>query len=70
MILVIEIVIAVAVYLSFCLLVAYLARRVTIGFAGVFICSIILTPVLTALFIVIFKPRYRRKTLEEWANED
>jgi len=60
----------IAIYLGFCLLVAHFGREVTIGFGGVFIVSIFLTPILTALFIVLFRPQFKHKTLEDWANED
>jgi len=60
----------IAIYLFFCLMVAYFGSEVTIGFGGVFVVSIFITPILAALFIVLFRPQFKHKTLEDWANED
>ena len=51
----------VAFYLTFCLIVAFLGRKVSIGFWGVLIMSIFLTPLLTAIFIVLFRPKAKKK---------
>lgn len=42
-----------ALYALLCLLVGYLGRRREIGFAGFFVLSILLTPVITSLILLI-----------------
>lgn len=58
--------ISLGIYLSFCILVAYVGRRAFIGFWGVFVMSILLTPLLTAILIVLLRPRRRKKRLEDY----
>ena len=43
-------------YATFCLLVAFAGRRTRIGFFGVLIFSIFMTPLLVAILIVFFQP--------------
>lgn len=59
------------IYLGFCVLVANAAKRVAIGFWGVLVLSIILTPLVTAILAVIFKPRQEKSTRkkEYWEDE-
>ena len=40
-------------YFALCLLVGYLGRKREIGFAGFFVLSILLTPLITALILLI-----------------
>lgn len=58
-------------YISFCVLVAYAARNVTIGFWGVLLMSLFLTPLLTAILIIILRPKVRRrKDYLDYLDED
>jgi hypothetical protein len=43
------------IYLFVCLLVAFFARHTRVGVLGYFIISLITTPVLSALFLLITK---------------
>lgn len=54
-------VVLLSIYLTFCVLVAWSARNVAIGFWGVLILSIFLTPLLTAILAVIFSPQSKKK---------
>jgi hypothetical protein len=45
------------VYLLFCLLVAFAARQTRLGFVGALILSILITPLLTAIFAILFDRR-------------
>lgn len=47
--------IALGLYLFFCVLVAIGGRKSVIGFWGVFLLSVILTPFVLAFFILIFR---------------
>ncbi len=58
------------IYLIFCVLVAYAGRQVAIGFWGVLVMSIFLTPLLTAILIVILRPRSKKKKKDEWDELD
>ena len=42
-----------ALYVLLCILVGYLGRKREIGFAGFFILSILLSPLITALILLI-----------------
>lgn len=53
----------IGVYLVFCLIIALLGRNVLVGFWGVLVISIFLTPLLTAILILFFKPKLRKKKL-------
>lgn len=44
-------------YAGLCVLVAYLGRAREIGFAGFLVLSVILTPLVTALVLLISGPR-------------
>jgi len=50
------------VYLTFCLLVAKAAKNTAIGFLGVLLASIFLTPLLTAIMVLLL----RKPKEEEW----
>ncbi|MCO6487092.1 MAG: hypothetical protein J5I98_01680 [Phaeodactylibacter sp.] len=52
--------VAIIVYLFFCWLVAYGGRRTRLGFYGVLIVSILITPLVSAISIVLFQPRKRK----------
>ena len=54
-------VILIAIYLFFCWAVAYAGKNTRLGFWGVLLLSIFLTPLLIAIFIVLFQPRIGRK---------
>jgi hypothetical protein len=43
----------VVIYLILCLIVGFVGRRRKIGFLGYFLLSLILTPLITLLFLVI-----------------
>lgn len=48
------------VYMLLCLAVAWLGRQRAIGFAGFLVVSILITPVITALILLISAPRRMR----------
>lgn len=50
-----------SVYLFFCLLVASAAKNVTVGFWGVLVISILLTPILTAILVLVLRPKPNKK---------
>ena len=52
--------VVILIYLFFCWLVAYGGKHTRLGFYGVLIVSIFLTPLVVAIFIVLFQPRRRR----------
>ena len=52
-------------YFGFCFAVAYAGRNVTIGFWGVLVMSIFFTPLVTALFIVVLRPKYKKREKRE-----
>lgn len=52
--------VAIFVYLLFCWLVAYGGKHTRLGFYGVLIVSILITPLVAAIFIVLFQPRRRK----------
>jgi len=47
-------------YGAFCLLVAYAGKHVRIGFFGLLILSIFLTPLAVAILVFILEPRRSR----------
>ncbi len=47
----------VLVYLGLCLIAGIVGRNRRIGFWGFFFCSIVLTPILSLLFLYIAMPR-------------
>lgn len=49
------------VYLFFCILVANVAKDVAIGFWGVLIMSMLLTPLLTGILVLLLKPKPKKK---------
>jgi len=51
----------IAVYVFFCVLVALAARNVAIGFWGVLVLSLLITPLLTVIFVLILKPKPKPK---------
>lgn len=51
----------IGVYLAFCLLVAFSGRKVRIGFWGVLVLSILITPLIAAILIVILRPKLKEK---------
>ncbi len=53
--------ILVCIYLIFCFLVAYIGRDAFMGFFGVFILSILITPILAAILIILVRPKPERK---------
>ncbi|MCB0588287.1 MAG: hypothetical protein KDD06_23545 [Phaeodactylibacter sp.] len=48
------------VYAIFCLLVAWGGRNSVIGFFGVLVLSIFVTPLVTAVLLVVFRQRRKR----------
>jgi len=56
------------IYLGFSILVAYSGKKVIIGFWGLLFMCIFLTPLLTAILIVLLKPR--REKLEDYLDLD
>ena len=46
-----------AIYLLFCVLVAWVGRRTTFGFFAMLLASIFLTPLFTAILILLFRTR-------------
>ncbi len=48
-------VLIVVLYILFCLLVSFLGRKTKIGFFGVLIASILITPLVVAILIVFFQ---------------
>lgn len=54
---------AVGAYIIFCFLVAYIGRDVKIGFWGVLVMSIFLTPLLMAILILLLRPKAKTKKL-------
>jgi hypothetical protein len=49
------------IYVTFSLLVAWAGRRATMGFFGVLALSLIVTPLVTAILLVLFWPRGKKK---------
>jgi len=49
------------IYVTFCLLVAYAGRNTRIGFFGVLIFSVFMTPLLVAILIVFFQPTKKKR---------
>lgn len=54
-------IVIIAVYITFCVLVAWAGRRTFAGFVGVLILSIILTPLFTAFLLLLFRQRVKKK---------
>lgn len=54
-------IVVVFIYLVFCWLVAHAGRRTRLGFFGVLFVSIFITPLVAAIFMVLFQPQRRRK---------
>jgi len=52
-------------YITFCIIVAFLGRHVAVGFWGVFILCLFLTPFVPAILILLFKPKPKVKSLED-----
>lgn len=44
-------------YVALCLLVGYLGRKREVGFSGVFVLSLVLTPFIMALVLMVGAPR-------------
>lgn len=66
------VIVLLSIYLFFCFLVARAAKNVTIGFFGVFVFSIFLTPLLAAIVVLIFKGKAKKKkkgAMEELEEE-
>lgn len=53
-----------SVYILFCLLVAWAGRRTFAGFVGVLIFSVFLTPLLTAVLVILFRGKVKKKTIK------
>ena len=53
------------IYLVFCFLVAYIGRDAFMGFFGVFGLSILITPVLAAILIILIRPKPQGKKQQE-----
>ena len=66
----IPIVVFLCLYIFFCILVAYAGRGVALGFWGVLFVSICLTPLITAAFIVLFRPKHKKKIVREEYDYD
>lgn len=49
------------IYLVFCWFVAYAGRRTRLGFFGLLILSVFITPLVAAIFMVLFQPQRRKK---------
>ena len=45
------------VYIAACLTVAFIARRRLLGFWGALLVSLLLTPLLVAIFLLLFTPK-------------
>ncbi|MCB0564412.1 MAG: hypothetical protein H6573_15255 [Lewinellaceae bacterium] len=54
-------IVSILVYAIFCLLVAWAGRYSVMGFFGVLVLSIFVTPLLTAILFVLFQQQRRRK---------
>jgi len=50
----------VAIYVALCMLVAIVGTGARLGFWGTFFVSVLLTPVLTIFFLIIFTPKTRK----------
>jgi hypothetical protein len=50
----------VAIYVLLCTLVAIVGSGARLGFWGTFVVSLLLTPVLTILFLIVFTPKTRK----------
>jgi hypothetical protein len=48
-------------YVGLCLLVAYAGRDTKVGFWGLLLFSVLLTPLVTAILTVLFRPRRKKK---------
>lgn len=48
------------VYAIFCLLVAWAGRNSVMGFFGVLVLSIFVTPLLTAILLALFRQRRKK----------
>ena len=59
----------ITVYVFFCILVALAARNVAIGFWGVLVLSIFITPILTTILVLILKPK-KKKRSDIYLEED
>lgn len=59
----------VTTYIVFCLLVAYLGRNVSIGFWGILILGVLLTPLTPAILTLLFKPKAKRKKQDYMLDE-
>jgi len=46
----------IAIYLLFCLILAIVGRRSRIGAFGVFLCSVIFTPLLVGIIFALLRP--------------
>lgn len=55
----------IVIYVFFAFLVAYSGKNVVIGFWGVFIMSLLLTPLITAILIVLLRSKARKIEFEE-----
>ena len=49
------------IYLIFCFLVAYAGRDAFMGFIGIFFLSILITPLLTAILVILIRPKAEKK---------
>ncbi len=49
------------VYLAFCILVAYAGRQARLGFFGILILSVLVTPLIAAILLVLFSPKRQAK---------
>ncbi|MDA0703583.1 MAG: hypothetical protein O3A96_10185 [Proteobacteria bacterium] len=47
------------IYLVVCLLVAYFGRSTRIGYWGTFLVSLVLTPLITIIAIIVLAPKKR-----------
>ena len=57
-----------ALYVLLCILVGYLGRKREIGFAGFFILSLLLSPLITALILLISGQRKTAASCVQFAE--
>lgn len=48
-----------AIYMVVCLLVAYFGRNTRIGYWGTFLVSLVLTPLITIVAVIVLGPKRR-----------
>jgi uncharacterized membrane protein len=63
-------IILIITYVLFCLLVAFAGRKARIGFVGVLIFSIFMTPLLVAILIMLFGSGKKKKKKKKKSKKD